>query len=231
MSKTVHLLPPLRRSLAASMPFAALAPELREALRADAPLRRYADGQIIQQRGDAAAGFFVIEEGSVAVGQFLPQGDFRAVALLGPGDSYGELALFAARPRVVDSLSRGTSLVRHIDGARFIAMLTAHPHAAIALLGSLSEQLQEVLDLLAGLRRGSNAARMAGLLANMAGARAGAVRIAITQQELAELLGVTRATANAALRELAQRGLVERAYGAVVLPEVARAARFASGPA
>ena len=60
--------------------------------------REFGDGQIIQQRGDVADGFWLIQQGAVTVGQFLPDGEFRAVALLGPGDSYGELAVFSGRP-------------------------------------------------------------------------------------------------------------------------------------
>ena len=48
-----------------------------------ARLREFADGQIIQQRGQVADGFWLIEEGAVMVGQFGRDGDFRAVALLG----------------------------------------------------------------------------------------------------------------------------------------------------
>ena len=80
------------------------------------------------------------------------------------------------------------------------------------MLGALSEQLQDSLDQLAGLRRGSTPARLAGLLANLVG-EGGVTRI--TQQELAELLGVTRATANAALRTLEDAGIIERGYGAI----------------
>jgi len=53
--------------------------------------------------------------------------------------------------------------------------------------------------------------------------------VAITQQELAELLGVTRATANSALRDLQKAGLIERGYGVLRLPDPDRLALFALG--
>ena len=196
------------------MLFAALEPELQDRLRATSPMRHYDDGQFLQYRGDRADGFWLIEEGTVRVGRYLPDGEFRAVALLGPGDSYGELALFAATPRVVDALSRGRSEVRFIEGGAFLRALEDFPVSSRALLGALSHQLQDTLTLLAGLRRGTNPVRLAGLLVNMA--REGA-QVAVTQQEIAELLGVTRATANAALRDLERRGLVERGYGSVTV--------------
>ena len=189
-------------------------------------LRQFSDGQIIQQRDTEADGFWLIEEGAVMIGQFLASGEFRAVALLGPGDSYGELAVFSGRPRIVDAVSRGPSRVAFIAGRRLLDALANYPASSRALLSALSAQLQDTLAILASVRRGTNPARLAALLANMAG-EDGAVNI--TQQELADLLGVTRATANAALRDLSRVGLIERGYGSVTVNDRERLASFALG--
>lgn len=192
------------------MLFAALEADLKETLIASSPPRRFDDGQLIQQRGTQADGFWLIEEGSARVGQFLVNGEFRAVAVLGPGDSFGELAVFAGTPRVVDAVARGEARLRFIARNRFLVALDDYPASSRALLGALSAQLQDTLDQLAGLRRGSNPARLAGLLLNLAGE---GEATPTTQQELAELLGVTRATANAALRALEHAGAIQRGYG------------------
>lgn len=226
MSETLHSITP-RRSLVTPMLFSALDPALRVHLLRNATVKECGDGQIIQQRGEKADGFWLIEQGSVVVGQFLPEGEFRAVAVLGPGDSYGELAVFANKPRIVDAVSRGPSRLRMIAARPFLEALGNYPASTRALLGALSEQLQDTLAQLAGLRRGTNPQRLAAILANMAAGANGPASIAMTQQELADLLGVTRATANAALRELEQAGLVERGYGAVTIPDRDSLARFA----
>ena len=211
------------------MLFSALDPALQAHLVRTSRERVFDDGQIIQQRGDPADGFWLIEKGAVRVGQFMPDGEFRAVALLGEGDSYGELAVFSGKPRIVDAVSRGESQVRLIAAKPFLDALGNYPASTRALLGALSEQLQDTLSILAGLRHGTNPARLAGLLATMAGEEAGAATITITQQELADLLGVTRATANAALRELDREKLVKRGYGTITIPDRDRLARFAIG--
>lgn len=197
------------------MLFSALPTALQERLRADAPSREYASSQIIAQRGDEAKGFWLIEKGSVSIGQFFPDGEFRGVAVIGPGDSWGELAMFASRPRVVDAIARTRSEVRHIRAALFEALLEEHPAASRALLGTLSQQLQETLNIVAGIRRGSAGARVAGLLATMSEGSPLPARIAMSQQELADLLGLTRATVNAALRGQEKLGLLRRAYGSI----------------
>ncbi|EDL49065.1 Cyclic nucleotide-binding protein [Erythrobacter sp. SD-21] len=209
------------------MLFSALDSALQAHLVRTSRERLFDDGQIIQQRGDPADGFWLIEEGAVRVGQFLPDGEFRAVALLGAGDSYGELAVFSGKPRIVDAVSRGQSRVRLIAARPFLDALANYPASTRALLGALSEQLQDTLAILAGLRHGTNPARLAGLLSAMAGDSAEAAQITITQQELADLLGVTRATAHAALKELQKHALVERGYGAIRIPDPPMLGRYA----
>ncbi|WP_160752105.1 Crp/Fnr family transcriptional regulator [Qipengyuania algicida] len=226
MSKFIHS-DTIHRSLVTPMLFSALEPSLQVHLTRNAVRREFSDGQMIQHHGEMADGFWLIEEGSVIVGQFLPDGDFRAVAVLGPGDSYGELAIFAGRPRIVDAISRGESRLRLIKGRIFLDALGNYPQSMRALLGAMSVQLQELLALIAGLRQGTNPARIAGLLANMAGEESGTASIAVTQQELADLLGVTRATANAALRELERLALIKRGYGSVTISDRARLVQFA----
>lgn len=197
------------------MLFSALPQHLQDELRSESPISRFDEGQLIQQRGEEAAGFWLTESGSVTVGQFLRSGEFRGVAVLGPGDSWGELALFAGRPRVVDAIARTRCEVRHILATRFEAALRNDPWCMRPLLGALSGQFQEVLDVFAGIRRGTAAARVAGLLATLAGEAADCVKLEISQQELGELLGLTRATVNTALRDHEAQGRIRRFYGGV----------------
>lgn len=197
------------------MMFSALPAEAQAALVASSRARAFAEGAIIQQRGEEAGGFYLIEGGSVAVGQFLSSGEFRSIALLGPGDSWGELAMFAQRPRVVDAIARAPSLVRFIPTATFDRVLAGNPQVMRELLGALSSQLQEVLDVMAGIRRGSARPRVAAILATLTRDASMIANIAITQQELAELLGLTRATVNSVLSELEGAGIIARGYGTI----------------
>jgi len=117
--------------------------------------------------------------------------------------------------------------LRFIAAKPFLDVLSNYPASTRALLGALSEQLQDALGLLAGFRQGSNPMRMAGLLVNLAGDGAVTAKVAITQQELADLLGITRVTANAALRELQEHRLIRRSYGSIAILDRDRLAEFA----
>lgn len=195
--------------------FSALPESLQQELKRGEALRRFEPGQLIHQRGEDPAGFWLIESGSVAVGQYLASGEFRGVALLSRGDSWGELAVFSARPRMVDAIARTACELRHIRASRFEAALEADPAAMRNMLGALSRQLHETLEVIAAIRRGSANARIAGLLVTLCDSGGGASRITLTQHELGELLGLTRASVNTGLRKFEASGLVRRSYGAV----------------
>lgn len=197
------------------MLFSALSAELREQLISRSPARRYSEDQIIQHRGEEARGFYLIASGSVAIGQFLSSGEFRAVALLGPGDSWGELAMFAHRPRVVDAIARGDCEVRFVRGPEFERAIANRADEMRTLLGAMSIQFQDMLDVIAAIRRGTAHARVAGLLATLAARTPLPTKVRLTQQELGELLGLTRVTINAALKELEAADAIVRRYGQI----------------
>lgn len=198
------------------MLFAALDRDARSFLLARSRRMQFAANQIIQQRGDHPHGVWLIERGAVTVGRFLPSGEFRGLALLGEGDSYGELALLANRPRAVDAIARHSTTMRFIPARAFFGLIEINPQAMQSMLGALARQLQELLDQIAGIRRGTSVARTAGLLANLApGNWPTETRIEISQQEVADLQGMTRATANKALAALETRGLIKRGYGKI----------------
>lgn len=183
---------------------------MRDALLCKAPLRTFEDGQIIQQSGEDAAGFWVIEQGSVRVGRFLAKGTFRAVAALSNGDSYGELAVLAGNQRAVDAVAAGRVQLRWVDGNSYRKAVMGDSAALGALVTALAMQLQEVLGLVTGLGAHTSRARVAALLSTLSGGTPGLLKVG--QEELGDLLGLTRATVNASLKALEQEGMIRRGY-------------------
>ncbi|MGB3805706.1 MAG: Crp/Fnr family transcriptional regulator [Erythrobacter sp.] len=220
MSNYLHLGIPAgtgrSRSLASPTLFGLLDVSSRDQLRIDAPLRRFAAGQMVQQRGETTTGFWLIESGAVVVGQYLEDGEFRAIAHMEPGDSYGELAWLSGRARVVDAVARVPSTLHWIEGKRFDAALESSPAAMRRVMAGLAEELQEMIDLVAGHRGGNGTNRIAHFLHNLS---AGGPVVALGQQELGDLAGVTRATANAALKALEQAGCIKRGYRRIVVTD------------
>ena len=206
---------PSVRSLVAPTLFGQLPEDARVRLLDNAPLRLFAHGQIIQQRGERPNGFWVIESGSVKIGQFRLNGEFRTLALLGDGDSYGELAVLAGSDRAVESVADGAVSLRWIETRAFERAIDGNSAAMRQLIGALALELQEVLSLAASLGQGNSIARIASTLANLARDGAAGTMLKLGQQELGELTGLTRVTINKCLADLERQGAIRRHYARI----------------
>ena len=194
-----------------------LSPAERDRLLTMAPARRFADGQFVQYQGDAGDAFWAVIEGHVVAGRYAEDGGFTAFAVLGPGDLFGELAFFTGAPRQADALASGPARLVAIDRPLLRRLMAADVGWAELLLRSLGRQLAVSLDIIDAERRLGSADRLLRLLRMMAADGDDSATVRATQQQLADLLGVSRVTLGAALRDLTARGLVETGYGRIRL--------------
>lgn len=199
--------------------FRSLPETVRTDLLATAIRRSFAPGQLVQHRGDILDGFWVVEKGQLKAGHYRANGDMQVLVILGRGDSFGELACLGGFPRVVDVESIGDSELLWISDSDFSRTIANSPQVSRALLGALSVQLQEALDNLLVLRKMSPSKRLGRILLGMAQGRAAPAVLKVRQQELAELVGVTRMTISTALMQMETLGLIERQYGKIIVQD------------
>lgn len=148
----------------------------------------------------------------------------------GPGDAFEELALLdaeQARSTTVGAQAAGeTYAVRRDDFAR---LRTEYPQVNDVLARLLAHRLRRTSDLLAEalfLNAETRVLRRLEKLVELFGAGASTAVVPLTQDELADLAGTSRATVNRVLRAEATRGTVElRRNRVTVLDPPALAAR------
>ena len=193
-----------------------LSRELVERLTNEGRRRRFADGVLFQQQGDDSKGFWLIETGQVKTCRHGRNGELTVFAVLGPGDLFGELAFFAGTPRQVDAFADGDVDAIWIGGPVIRKLLAKDPDLSFFLLQSMANQLRVALDRFDEQRNLSAEPRLARALANMASD--GAPKIRCTQQELSDLIGVSRVTTGQILARFEGAGLIERGYGWIGIP-------------
>lgn len=177
--------------------------------------QRFSAGETIQQQGDEACGFWLVEQGSVMACRFGSEGDLTVYAVLGPGDLFGELAHFSEVSRQVDAVAESDAVLVRIDPPLIDHLLESEPEFARWLLKSLANQLRTALDRIESDRSLPAPARIARALAGLA--ENGGPEVEITQQQLADLVGVSRVTVGQALRSLEATGLIQRRYGRITV--------------
>lgn len=211
MQRTYHLRAERRTSLDSG---------LAARLAALGKRRKFEDGAWIYQRGDASDGFWLIASGQAVLGRYGEEGAFTVYAVLGAGDLFGELAHFAGLERQVDAVADGSAELVWIAGAEVRRLLASEPDFALLLLHSLASQLRTALDRIEDDARLSLTARCGRRLADLAQETDG--RVALTQQDLADLLGASRVSVGKALAEFAAAGLIRRGYGWIEVADPAR---------
>jgi len=101
-------------------------------------------GEVIIKEGDQAAGFFVISSGKVEVVRGVDSGNPQVLNTLGPGDFFGEMALFEGFPR--NATVRATEDTECLAMTRwdFMAEMKNHPEIAVSMLPVLVRRLRSV---------------------------------------------------------------------------------------
>jgi CRP/FNR family transcriptional regulator, cyclic AMP receptor protein len=207
------------RSVGAPALFASFPADVQAEFRSKAIRRSFTSGQFLHHRGDAADGFWIVESGQVKCGHQDAHGNMHVLFILGPGDSFGELACLGQFERVLDIESLGKVEMLWVSEKIFSEVIGRSPEFARQMLKILAKQLQEALDNLLVFRNMPAAKRLAQRLLAFAADRVPPVKLGIRQQELAELIGVSRMTIASALAELEKHGLVTRHYGHLVVED------------
>lgn len=213
--------------------FSGLDDEAAAALRdsmAETKLRR---GDVLFHEGDAGDRLYIVADGKVKIGRTSSDGRENLLAILGPGQMFGELSLFDPGPRSATVTAVTDTVFASLSHADLLRWLDGRPMVARALLAQLAGRLRKANDVVADLVFSDVPGRVAKALldlANRFGRQADDgvhVHHDLTQEELAQLVGASRETVNKALADFASRGWLRLEPRSVVIMEIDRLSRRA----
>jgi CRP-like cAMP-binding protein len=191
--------------------------EALHALLTIARRRTFTRGEVVFHRGDPADSLNLIRKGRFSARIATPLGDTAMLDVLGPGDAFGELALLGREPlrsATVSALEPAeTSSIHRAD---FERLRHEHPIVNEVLIGILVDRLRRLAEQLVEayyVPADRRVLRRVCELAELYGAGESEVVVPLTQEEIAELAGTSRATVNRVLREAERRGTVELRRG------------------
>jgi CRP/FNR family transcriptional regulator, cyclic AMP receptor protein len=178
--------------------------------------RPFDRGEIVFHEGDPADSLHLIVSGRFAVRIRTPLGDTTLLAIYGPGDAFGEMALVAppsARSATVVALEAAET--RSVFREDFESLRKRHPGVDRVLVSLLADRIREMNERLLEAHYVDAETRVRRHLRQLATVyeRDGASVIPLTQEEIAEIAGTSRATVNRVLREEERRGVIELKRG------------------
>jgi CRP-like cAMP-binding protein len=213
--------------------FAALDDEAAAALQAAMTRREIARGEVLFHEGEPGDRLYVIVEGKIKLGRASGDGRENLLAILGPGEMFGELSLFDPGPRNATATAVADTALIGVGTDELTTWLNGRPDVARQLLRALARRLRRTNEALADLVFSDVPGRVAKALLDLS-ERFGAptdegLRVAhdLTQEELAQLVGASRETVNKALADFAARGWLRLDQRAVLLLDIDRLRRRA----
>ena len=213
-----------RRLLAETPFFAAFPPPQRDALAARLTERGCEDGETVFLRGDDSTSLMIVVSGRVALRLTSPQGREILLAILEPGEIFGEMSLLDGRGRSADAAAFGPCRLLSLDRRDMLPVLRDSPEACIRLLELLSDRLRRTSEQLEGVALLTLPPRLARLLLTLSetrGARTDRGEMILppdlSQRDLGQLIGSSREKVNLQLGRWAAEGLLRREGGALVI--------------
>ncbi|MGD9101744.1 MAG: Crp/Fnr family transcriptional regulator [Anaerolineae bacterium] len=177
--------------------------------------RTYRKGDIILRQGAPGNSLYVIVSGRVRIYTLSTDGYELSVGIYDQGDFFGEMALLNSEPRSanVEALQPTKVLILHRQAFR--NHLLSNPHAALHIIETLSQRLRNTTESAEELISLNVRQRVARRLLDLA-ERYGVVQddgvlinLDLSQEVIASLVGTTRESANRALSNMREQGIVQ----------------------
>lgn len=193
--------------------FGGLEGRVRGALLREGRVRRLRGGEAVYGAGDAPNGLWAVLEGQVRLMGYAANGSELVALVVAPGAWFGELSSLDGGPRPHDAVAAGTCRLLQVPPQGVAAAARAEPLLYHALGLLVCAHQRAALAFIERSVGQSARARLAGVLAS--GAQGERGEVALRQEALAALVGVSRQTLNKYLRGFAREGLVAIGYGGV----------------
>ncbi|MBK8972626.1 MAG: Crp/Fnr family transcriptional regulator [Hahellaceae bacterium] len=226
----------ISRSLLRSPWFASLPRELQAALQARGVCRAFAPGERIFSRGDAPCGLYTVLDGAVRITAFSEHGKEAILTLIEAPQWFGEITLFDAGTRTHDARAEPSTRLWQIPQAALNQLLQARPDYWQHFGRLLTEKLRLAFIALEDAALYPAPVRLARRLLQMSqsgvtGDNAGTrTSLALPQEVLGAMLGISRQTTNQILRDLEAQGLITLSRSMITLVDLPGLRTMASLP-
>jgi len=164
---------------------------------------------------DAPDYFYIVVKGRIKVLKHSSLGREFIVAFFGPGEMFGEVAVFENKPYPASVQAVAETKVVGIKRADFLSFLANRPQVALRIINVLGGRLRDAQSRLRDIAGERVEQRLASILL-MLSSKLG-LTIPFTRQEIADMVGTTTETTIRVMSHLKGRGIIRSARGKVII--------------
>jgi CRP/FNR family cyclic AMP-dependent transcriptional regulator len=182
-------------------------------------------GEHLFRQGDEGTALYIILQGRIKI-SVSRRSDTVTLAILGQGEFLGEMALLDDLPRSADAMALEDSHLYTLNRKDFLSFLKNNEHAVHAVLSALSLRLRKTDNLLAEMCFLNLSVRLVNKLVELAEPLAAGetkpqvCTLKISQQELGDILGVSRESINKELKILRSKGYVSTSRNSILIHDI-----------
>ena len=199
-----------------------LSPEAQETFIQLSTARRLAKGEAVYRQGDSPDEIYKIIDGCIKLCNYSLEGREVITGELRAGDCFGEMGLLDELPRVSCAIATQDSVLRVLSTERFEELVARHPEVMRKMAVMLCRRVRYLYALNEEASELTLHQRVARAVLRMAYSRSSdpsgrEVYIAISQEELGQMLGASRQSVNKELKTLQAEGIIELRYGRIYI--------------
>jgi CRP-like cAMP-binding protein len=205
--------------------FSTLVPDDLERIAELAVPRAFEPGQVVFREGDSSDTCYIVRSGRARAVHEHSDGRTITLATFGPGDIFGELAMFEDERRSATVEAVEPTAVVAVLGPDMRRLMVEHPEISTRLVIALGRRLRETNERLSRQSFQTVQSRVAAVLGELveqqidAGVGSSDVLVTTTQADLAQLAGSSRESASRFLAVLERAGVISQGRGRLIVHE------------
>ena len=178
--------------------------------------------------GDSPEWFYIVAEGKVKVLKHSSSGKEFIIAFFGPGEMFGEVAVFENKPYPASAQAVIETKVIGVKKDDFLPFLANRPQVALKIISVLGGRLRDAQSRLRDIAGERVEQRLASVLL-MLSVKFGPT-IPFTRQEIADMVGTTIETAIRVISTLKNRRIIRSVRGKVIILDEQKLRLLSEGP-
>jgi CRP-like cAMP-binding protein len=173
--------------------------------------RKYKKGEMIFSEYDTADGFYVAVSGRVKIFKSSPEGKEQILHIFGPGDPFGEIAVFTGKNFPASAQSLENSETIFFPKNAFIGLIKKDPALSLNMLSVLSLRLKRFSSLIEDLSLKEVPGRLAAYLLYLSDRNDSCEELIldISKSQLASILGTIPETLSRILTKMTRENIIE----------------------
>ncbi len=209
-----------------------LEPEMMEELLTLSRIERFAPKDVIFQKGDPGDKLYAIASGRVGITTISEDGKEIFLNILDAGEVFGEIALLDGKERTAGAIAMETTELLVVHRADFLPFLDRNPKLCLRLMTVLCERIRWTSDIIEDTIFLDIPHRLVKRLLTLVkqygestdtGIR---INIKLSQENLGQMLGVTRESVNKGIRLLEGKGIIIYKEGYIIVTNIVSLEKF-----